>query len=237
MHNEGKLMRNLYKELSEYAKRDYEMVKAKCQISHFEISWEWEEYKDRPIEFYRETDLYIYSLTQYQMKLQAKKIHNWYQYMIKKHGWKNGLDFGGGIGEQTILAFEEGVKKMVFTDVANSKTLEYAMWRFKKISKIGFYLNSVNLEHYEGIVEIENENFVINKDFDFIVAMDVLEHLENPDPVIKKIHKHTEWLFCNPEQVKYNKYAPEHISKFDLTKYFEHQDLYLWRRKKGGEKK
>ena len=216
-------MRDLYAELAEYTGRDLTLVTQRCVYSAaVELAWQWEKYKDDPIKFYRETDLYIFALTYYQMRLKENKIDNWFQYMIKKHGWKTGLDYGGGIGEETLLALEQGVERMTFIEIARSKTLEYAMWRFKK-------------SDLSGQIVIENENFPIDfakgMDWDFVVAMDVFEHLEDPEPVIKAIHKHTEWLFCNPDQIKYNWLAPQHISKFDLTPYFKHVDLYLWRRK------
>ena len=124
-------MKDFYSELAEYTGRDYELVKARCVIAHIELAWLWEEYKDRPIDFYRETEWYIFGLSFYQTRLAEKKLDIWYQYQIRTHGWKKGLDFGGGIGEQTILAFEEGAE-MDFLDVERSKTLEYARWRFNK---------------------------------------------------------------------------------------------------------
>ena len=207
-------MRDLYADLTEYTGRFKELVIARADIASVELAWLWELYKDDPIAFYRETDLYIFALTRYQYRMQVRKLHTWFEYMIKKHSWKKGLDYGGGIGEQTILAMKNDVE-MVFTDIQDSKTLDYAKWRFKK---------------YDVKPEINYEGYQINQDFDFINAMDIFEHLEKPEPIIKSIHKHTEWLFCNPEQLKYNEWVPQHISKFDLTKYFKHEDLYLWRR-------
>lgn len=208
-------MRDLYQDLADYTGRSKDLVTARCDIATVELAWQWEKYKGYPISFYQETDLYIFGLTKYQYRLQEAKAHTWFEYMIEKHGWKTGLDFGGGIGEQTILAMEKGAD-MKFVEIENSKTLEYALWRFDK---------------YNVVPSVEFENYKINKDFDFINAMDILEHLENPEPVIKQFHKHTDWLFCNPDQIKYNEWVPQHISKFDLTKYFKHIDLYLWKRK------
>ena len=217
-------MKDLYKELAEYTGRELELVRQRCRIAGIELSWLWEKFKDDPIAFYRETDLYIFDLTSYQMALQRNKVHIWYQYMIKQYGWKTGLDYGGGIGEYTILAFEAGINRMVFMEVANSETLKYAVWRIKKHNLYGE-------KKRVPIIEIASENYKIDRDFDFIMVMDVLEHLENPEPVIKKLHEHTEWIFCNPKQIRYNWLYPQHISKFDLSPYFENVDLYLWRRK------
>ena len=208
-------MRDLYKELAEYTGRNLNLVIGRCQIANVELAWLWEKYKDNPIEIYRTTDLYIFNLTHYQTRLQQAKNDVWFPYIVKTHGWKTGLDIGGGIGEQTILASGEGVQ-MDFMEIEGSKTMEYARWRFQK----------------HGVRPIfRGENYKIDQDYDFIVAMDVLEHMEDPEPTIKAIHKHTEWLFCNPDQLKYNEWVPQHISKFDLTKYFNHEDFYLWRRK------
>lgn len=208
-------MKDLYQDLAEYTNRDYNLVKARCQIANIEAAWLWEKYKDNPIEFYRDIDLYLFNLTYYQSRLQKSKIPIWYQYMIDQHRWKTGLDIGGGIGEQTILAMEKGVD-MVFTEVRRSHTIKYALWRFDK---------------YGVCPHTEGEDYKIEHDFDFIVAMDVLEHMENPQDVIQDIALHTKWLFCNPEQIKYNWVVPQHISKFSLDLYFKHEDLYLWRRK------
>ena len=56
-----------------------------------------------------------------------------------------------------------------------------------------------------------------------------LEHLEKPEETIKKLK--TKYIFCNPDEVKYDLYFPQHISKFDISKKFEHVDGYLWKSK------
>ena len=123
------------------------------------------------------------------------------------------MDYGGGIGEYTILACKNGVK-MDFLEIEGSKTLEYARWRFEK----------------HGVRPIlRSENFKVGTDYDFIIAMDVFEHMVKPEPAIKAIAKHTKYLFCNPEQVQFNWLYPQHISKFTLEPYFENIGLYLWR--------
>lgn len=208
-------MRNLYKELAEYTGRNLTLVEARCQIANVEQAWRWEKlYKDNPLKGYREDNLYIFDLTHYQMRLQKGNIHEWFRDMIRSYGWKTGLDIGGGIGEQTIIACEEGVD-MTFCEIKGSKTLAYAKWRFDK---------------YGVKPKIVFENYKIDRDFDFIVAMDVFEHLENPKPVIERCYMHTKFLFCNPGQIKFNWLYPQHISKYTLEPYFEEVELYLWRR-------
>ena len=210
-------MRNLYAELAEYTNRPQVLVEARCSHASAECAWQFEKYKDNPIEHYRENDLYIFASTRYQMALQASGFHQWYQSAIKHFGWKNGLDLGGGIGEQTILAIEAGVNYMKFVEVGDSESYNYANWRFIK--------NLVTEK-----VQMMTHTFRINQDFDFIVAMDVFEHMEHPQPVIEAIAKHTKYLFCNPTEIKYNWLYPQHISEFRLNPYFRKIDNYLYER-------
>jgi len=211
-----KTLYDLYEELAEYTGRDLTLVTERCKGANIEQAWRWDElYKDDPLKGYREDDLYIFDLTHYQMRLREGGIHSWFGRVVRKHGWKKGLDFGGGIGENTIIAMNEGAD-MTFVDVRDGKTLEYAEWRFNE--------HGVN-------PKIRYEDFIIKEDFDFIVAMDVFEHLEDPEPMIKAVIEHTEWLFCNPDQVRFNWLYPQHISEFDITDHFEHVELYLWKRK------
>jgi len=208
-------MRNLYTELAEYTKRPQTLVEARCIHASVELAWQFEKNKHDPIKYYRESDLYIFALTRYQMELRVNGIHGWYQQVIKEYKWKIGLDFGGGIGEETILASECGVD-MTFIEVRNSKTMKYALWRFNK---------------HKTRPLVYDEDYLITQQFDFVVAMDVFEHLENPQPVIEMIAKHTKYLFCNPGQVKYNWLYPQHVSLFSLEPYFKKVDLYLYKRR------
>lgn len=206
---------DLYEELAEYVGRDLILVKARCKVASSELAYQWEYQKNDPIAYYRDSDLYIFDLTSYQNRLKENGMHVWYRNLIRNYGWKTGLDYGGGIGEYTIIACKEGVK-MDFLEIEGSETLKYARWRFEKYGVRPIF---------------RSENFKITSDYNFIIAMDVFEHMEKPEPVIKAIAKHTKYLFCNPEQVKFNWYYPQHISKFTLEPYFENIGLYLWRRK------
>lgn len=204
---------NLYQELAEYTRRPLELVTQRCQTAPVELAWQWAKYKDDPLKFYRETDLYIFDLTMYQSHLHKRGFYSWYVEMIRTYGWQTMLDFGGGIGEYTIVAKDEGVKP-TFLEVADSHTLDYALWRFAK----------------HGIdAEIWNENTGINRHFDFIMIMDVLEHLPSSQPLIAKLARRTEYIFANPEEVHYNWVYPQHISRYDLRSHFKHIDRNLWK--------
>ena len=216
-------MRNLYAELAEYTGRPQVLVEARSTHASVELAWQFEKHKDDPLAHYRSTDLYLFASTRYQMELQANNMSSWYQSIIKRHGWKRGLDLGGGIGEQTILALEAGVERMTFVEVNNSPTMEYAVWRFD------------NHKCCEKI-DVMSEDYKVEKNFDFVVAMDVFEHMERPTPVIRAVAEHTGWLFCNPTEIKYNWLYPQHISQYTLNPYFKEIEAYLYKNTGGGER-
>jgi SAM-dependent methyltransferase len=210
-------MKNLYSELAEYTCREQVLVEARSIHANVELAWQFEKHKENPVAHYRNTDLYLFASTRYQMDLQFHGWYDWYKMQIENHGWKSGLDFGGGIGEQTILAYEAGVEKMTFLEVSSSPSYLYAMWRFKK--------------HEIEPALLNEEDDGLGTDYDFVVAMDVFEHIENPQPIIEKVAKRTKYLFCNPDQIKYNWLFPQHISHFTLEPYFKQVELYLYERR------
>ncbi len=216
-------MRNLYKDLAEYTKRPQILVEARSIHASVELAWQFERNKHNPLQHYRDTDLYTFASTRYQMELQANNMHEWFKSVVKHHGWKKGLDLGGGIGEQTILALEAGVNHMTFVEVANSASMFYAVHRFEKYG-------------VKDRIRLANETYRVNEDFDFIIAMDVFEHLKNPTQTIQYVANHTKYLFCNPTEIKYSWLYPQHISQFTLNPYFRQVETYLYERVKGGEK-
>jgi 2-polyprenyl-3-methyl-5-hydroxy-6-metoxy-1,4-benzoquinol methylase len=210
-----KMPSNFYKELAEYCQRDEELVKCRCECAGTELAWLFPTYKDRVLDYYRETDLYIFGLSHYQENLKKVAFHEWLAQFIRNYDITSMLDFGGGIGEYTIIACKEGVETF-YSDVEGSKTEDYARWRFNKHDVHPVFFS---------------ENYTIDRDFDLIVAMDVLEHLEKPEPVIEAMSKHCKYLICNPDLIKYNYMFPEHISQYDIKPYFYKVQNYLWKNK------
>ena len=209
-------VRDFYQELSEYVKRDVELIKRRCENSALvEIAWGWEKEKTDIIKHYRDNELYIFTLTHYQTLLEQRGTFDWYKGLIKRYGWKTMLDYGGGIGEYTIIASKMGVN-MDFLEIKDSKTLKYAKWKFKK----------------HGVApEIFYEGHKLDKQYDCVICMDILEHVEDPEPIIKELAEHTRFIIANPDEVPYNWLFPEHISHVDLREHFEIVDRYLWERK------
>jgi len=87
------------------------------------------------------------------------------------------LDFGGGIGTHALAnAMSEKVEHVFFVDI-NEKNREFVEFRSKKLGleqKISFYKS------------VEDTNV---KNFDSIVCLDVLEHLDDPALQLDKFYK------------------------------------------------
>jgi hypothetical protein len=151
----------------------------------------------------------------YQSSLKGWNFHNLFVDALKSLNIKTMLDYGGGIGEYSILAEQNGIKP-VFSEIANSKTLEYAKYRFAK---------------YGVTPIIKDENYNIEY-YDLIVAMDIFEHLPDPQPIIKKISENCKYILCNmPGELPYNEFYPQHISHYELSNDFELAGSYVWRSK------
>ncbi len=87
------------------------------------------------------------------------------------------LDFGGGIGTHSLAnAMSENVEHVFFVDI-NKTNREFVKFRANKLGldkKISFHKS------------IEDTNV---KNFDSIVCLDVLEHLEDPASQLDKFHE------------------------------------------------
>lgn len=207
----------LYDELSEYTGRDLDLVRLRCQYAAYELAWQWEQSKHNPVEFYRSTDLYQYELTEYQTRLHAAGWHKWLDHILKQRQIKHIIDFGGGIGEASITASVAGVNQIDFCEVRNSPTEQYARWRFDK--------RKIEVQFFP-------ESDPPSRCADLIIAMDVLEHLPNPEKYLRRFAETAPLLIANPEQVNINKYCPMHISKVDVRGLYDHVEGNLWKAKR-----
>ena len=205
---------DLYADLTAYTGRDERLVRARCQTAIVELAWLWERYQHNPTAYYSETDLYLFDLTEYQAALRRGGMHTDFQAEIEAHGWRTGLDFGGGIGEWAMLAASAGVD-MAYHDLYPGQTWDYAAWRFQR--------------HGSPVRMIERDPLA--QRYDFIVIMDVLEHLPDPDALLAQLARRTEWIFANPDQLRYDWPQPQHISHYDLHPNWVQRGVYLWQRK------
>jgi len=204
-------------DLIAYTGREPELVRLRCKTAATELAWLWPQYADNPTAFYQATDLYLFDLTQYQLMLRGLRHAEWLAESVE--GWigeRGGcrvLDYGGGIGEWALIAALAGADVTYFD--LPGPTLDYARWRF------GRYGATVNVTTADPL----------ERDYDVLIAMDVLEHLPDPDPTLARMARRCKFLICNPEQIRYNALYPMHISRYDPSPLFEHVAGYVWRPK------
>jgi hypothetical protein len=202
----------IFNDLVEYTQLSRNLVLQKCADAEKELALLWKG-KKNVIEFYQNTDLYLFDLTKYQLILEYQNKIKEMIKQIKELKLKKILEYGGGIGEFSLLCFEDDLDTSYYD--LDGKTKDYALWRFKK---------------HNCYINIEKPG-CLDKEWDIVNIMDVFEHLENPEEIIAKLKKNARYIFCNPNEIKYNELCPQHISKFDLTKDFEQIKEYLWKNK------
>jgi hypothetical protein len=204
----------LYDELAAYTGRPLELVRLRCQYAGYELAWLWNERKGNYEDFYCESDLYLYDLTEYQTRLHAAGWHEWLASLIQEHHIKSILDFGGGIGESTITAWNAGVRNIHFSEVAGSPQSIYAFQRFR---------------HHGIEISRHNQLWIPDGRFDMIIAMDVLEHIDHPGSLIHQFSKMSNLLIANCDNLPFGILNPQHISHPNLEPFYEKVVGNLWR--------
>ncbi len=204
----------IFQDLVVYSKLYPELVLRRCNYAVTELAILWQQ-KKSVLDFYQQAELYIYDLTKYQLILEHEGIIKKIIQQMKSLGVKRVLEFGGGIGEFSLCCAEAGFS-MTYHDLPGV-IKNYAQWRFQKYGK----------EREIFLME----SYPLYQDWDVVNVMDVLEHLEQPERVIEDLRKHAVFILCNPEDVKYNHFYPQHIGRFDISPFFERVEGYLWRNK------
>ena len=191
-------------ELIEYTGKPRELVVQRAKTAFVELAWQWHEKKD-VLSYYRDSDLYIFDLTAYQSML-VPEVNYMVEY-VEREKIKKVLDLGGGIGEYTIRLMKEAGCEVTFLDLKDSKTMDYARWRFKK-------------QGVKPTIVFEDYKWQ-NEMWDAVVAMDVIEHLENAEETIANLERKAKFIFANPGKIKFNDLYPQHISAYQLKNFRE----------------
>jgi hypothetical protein len=92
----------------------------------------------------------------------------------RMHGCGSYLDFGCGVGSGGLLFAKSGIK-VTLADISTA-TLDFSAWRF---SQRGLSARHIDLK----------ECALPEKSFDFITAMDVFEHLVQPEKTVHDLWK------------------------------------------------
>jgi len=129
------------------------------------IQKEWKD-KKTIIDFYKTTDTYIYSLVNFNKDYRIANLLHPIRYLKDAKI----LDYGAGIGIIPILLAQHNTT--YYYDV-EGKTKEFAKYLNKQF-------------HYKTAF-VDSEKEALKLDVDIIICVDVLEHLEKPMELVKKI--------------------------------------------------
>lgn len=112
---------------------------------------------------------------------------------------KSAIEFGCGSGDAAQVIYEQGYK-VTSTDISS-----YAVKKAKKLyPRIHFFKHDVQ------------EEIINKKQYDLVIALDVIEHLENPKKAIKNMYdliKPNGLVLCStPNDYAHERRVPTHIS-------------------------
>lgn len=126
--------------------------------------------------FYQETTNYILELIEYHSTPGRKRLTQIAIDIIKKFKGKDIVDFGAGIGQDSINQALAGLNATA-VDLAGW-TFEFAKWRFKKHK-----LNINYVDIIPGIKPLEDM-------YDAITCFEVMQHLVNPEVTLAHFYEH-----------------------------------------------
>lgn len=126
-------------------------------------------------DWFNYNDKYIFELSDFHSSKTKKKIVRQIVRILKKYSVKTYLDYGGGIGEESIAAAKAKIKSSM-ADLPNL-TFDFAKWR-------AYYLK-VKVD-FIAIVDDQP----LKKKYDAISCLEVLQHLYNPEEIAKHLVNH-----------------------------------------------
>ena len=162
---------SLVTELAEYVGQPVGQVEARCRSAAAELAQAWQEAMPATLEavaaFYQQADAYLYDLTWWHALVvdDSALVHVEALETALAHHAHTVLDFGSGVGSQGLLLARHGLS--VTLAEVNPRLNDYARWRFERRGIRAQFL------------DLHSEPVAADA-FDFIAAVDVLEHL--PDP-------------------------------------------------------
>ena len=176
------LEQTIAEELSEYFGKTVDQVIDFWYYSTEELKKEWEmqnpQCEEDVIDFYNKNTTYIYELSFWHtlhMNLGLIENVRSLELALKNKG-RRYLDYGGGTGSNIILFGAHGFK-CTLADVS-STILDFARWR---LNKKGIKCNIIDLKE-QGL----KENY-----YDFVTAVEILEHSVDPLKDMEKIVRAT----------------------------------------------
>lgn len=187
----------IYKELSHYLKiSENQCVK---NFESFDINKEWNG-RESIESFYANTDYYLYDLTQYANDIGRMTYSDELSKFVKDKQIKTALDYGCGIGTDTLTMLRAGVEYCSVIDVA-SPCQDYLLTRFGPGTIFQFRSSDKNdmvseaesfYKYYLDITTNDTFNsFKMQDRVDLSVCIAVLEHVEKPREMLERIIEKT----------------------------------------------
>ncbi len=172
-------------ELAAYTGEPLDVVKAKLPAAGEALTEEWRS-TERKSEvavdaFYHETEHFIYDLSHFNYASMYMgwrgAVYNLCQQVSDALPAFEVLDYGGGIGTSLLELSDLPGVHMTYADLPG-KTYDYANWRFQQR---GLNVRSIALG---------DDDPLSGRLFDVIVCMEVIEHLVEPEQVVKYLIDH-----------------------------------------------
>ena len=175
---------------------------------YFDSSWalarEWN--KKNPTtfseiaDFYKNTHNYLFNLVIWHESGDREPFSDELQKLLKKFELRSVIDYGCGVGTDSLFLIEKGVKTFMIDYI--SPTTDFLQWRLKKRSLNGEFMD---VEKVKTLPKA-----------DMFWAVDVLEHLPDPTRVVNLLDDETK-VFAHRSQ--FNDQAggrhPCHIINFE----------------------
>jgi len=174
---ETDLIESGLRELAEYFGISRDEARRQCEAALAESKREWEsssrQTPDEIKDFYRATRSYIFEHVWWHATDPATNAANVeILNCAQNRQAQNVLDFGSGVGANAILFARHGFH-VTLADIS-TPMLEFARWR---LARRGIAAELIDL----------NRQTLPNARFDFVTAVDVLEHLPHPKKELKQI--------------------------------------------------
>jgi len=180
LHPYSDLQASLIRELAEYSGDPEEEVFERCRVGAGELTSAWRatvpKGEKEVSDFYRQNDAYLYDLTWWHALADDESALSQVQALKLARGYRarTVLDFGSGIGSLGLLFAQNGLD--VTLAEINPTLSDYARWRFDRRGLPARFLDV-------GVEALPESAF------DFVSAVDVLEHVPDPRSVLMGLAK------------------------------------------------
>ncbi len=160
-------------ELADYLGQPVNQVEPRCRGAAVTLARSWclaePVTPEAVVAFYRQADDYLYDLTWWHaLGTDNSALIQWQALETAlAHGARTALDFGSGIGSLGLLLAQRGLS-VTLVEI-NPRLHDYARWRFARRGLTARFLESSTIPAQA---------------FDFISAVDVIEHLPDPQGVL-----------------------------------------------------